>query len=74
MLDTRGGTWVQLVKDNKEGNGGGIPHCLPSRGQSGIFLCYSRTMGQFRDCVYIVNENITLFQQLSENSDDLYGF
>ncbi|EIL08930.1 hypothetical protein ECO9340_05555 [Escherichia coli O103:H25 str. CVM9340] len=29
MLDTRGGTWVQLVKDNKEGNGGRNPTLPP---------------------------------------------
>lgn len=59
MLDTRGGTQVQLVKDNKEGNGGGIPPCLPSRVNPEYFYAISRTMGQFRDCIYIVNENIT---------------
>ncbi len=32
MLDTRGGTWVQLVKDNKEGNGGRNPTLPPFQG------------------------------------------
>ncbi len=60
MLDTRGGTWVQLVKDNKEGNGGAESHIASLPGVNPeYFYAISRTMGQFRDCIYIVNENIT---------------
>ncbi|WP_244456261.1 hypothetical protein [Escherichia coli] len=48
------------MKDNKEGNGGAESHIASLPGVNPeYFYAISRTMGQFRDCVYIVNENIT---------------
>ena len=75
MLDTRGGTWVQLVKDNKEGNGGRNPTLPPFQGSiRNIFMLLAVLWGS-SGIVFISWMKISrLFQQLSENSDDLYGF